>query len=126
MNPAYGLFGWVIMGTVAGWIGSRIIGTAAHERANVVLGVVGAVMGGFVTRAIFGEAMGTAGLLGGFAAALLGASLVIFVGTRFSGPAPPAPGRQFLSITSARRFPAGTQVFPPSALLNSRRPRTVA
>jgi len=43
-----GLFGWVILGGLAGWIASIIMKTNASMGviANIVVGVVGALIGG--------------------------------------------------------------------------------
>ena len=70
---------WIIIGALAGWIGSKVMGTAARQGgiANVVLGIIGAVVGGFITRAVFGDNQGNNGFFASFAVALVGACLVI-------------------------------------------------
>jgi len=79
MNPAYGIIMWIIIGALAGWIGSKVMGTDARQGgiANVVLGVIGAVVGGFITRAVFGDNQGNNGFFASLAVALVGACLVI-------------------------------------------------
>ena len=79
MNPAYGIIMWIIIGALAGWIGSKIMGTDARQGgiANIVLGVIGAVVGGFVTRAFLGDSPGNNGLIASFLVALLGSVIVI-------------------------------------------------
>ncbi len=74
MDSSYGIIMWLVIGTLAGWIASKIMGTDARQGAigNVVVGVVGAALGGFLTRAFFGGA-GAAGR--GFFASLLVATL---------------------------------------------------
>ncbi len=42
------LLGWIILGGLAGWIASMLTGENEGCLMSVVLGVVGAVIGGFV------------------------------------------------------------------------------
>jgi uncharacterized membrane protein YeaQ/YmgE (transglycosylase-associated protein family) len=81
MNPGYGIIMWVIIGALAGWIGSKIMGTDARQGglANIILGVVGAVVGGFIARSVFGDSSANNGLVASFLVALLGACIVIGV-----------------------------------------------
>ena len=79
MNPAYGVIMWIIIGALAGWIGSKIMGTDGRQGglANIVVGVIGAVVGGFVSSAFLGDAHSNNGLFASFLVALLGACVVI-------------------------------------------------
>jgi len=79
MNPAYGIILWIVIGALAGWIGSKIMGTDSAQGgfANIVIGVIGAVVGGFLTRVIAGDNAGNNGLFASFFVALLGACVVI-------------------------------------------------
>ena len=79
MNPAYGIIMWIIIGALAGWIGSKVMGTDGRQGglANVVVGVIGAVVGGFVSSAFLGDNAGNNGLFASFLVALLGACVVI-------------------------------------------------
>ena len=42
------LLGWIILGGLAGWIASMLTGESEGCLMSVVLGVVGAMIGGFV------------------------------------------------------------------------------
>ncbi len=79
MNPEYGIILWVVIGALAGWIGSKIMRTDAQQGAvaNIIIGIVGAVIGGFLARAIFGDNMADNGMIASFFIALAGACLVI-------------------------------------------------
>lgn len=79
MNPSYGIILWIVIGALAGWIGSKIMGTDERQSgvANVLVGVVGAVIGGFLTRTLFGDATADNGLIASFLVALLGSVLLI-------------------------------------------------
>lgn len=81
MNPAIGYVGWIIIGALAGWIGSKLMGTNARQGglANIVVGIIGAFVGGFVTQRFFGDNLGNNGLVASFGVALLGSCIVIFV-----------------------------------------------
>ncbi len=47
-----GLILWIIFGALAGWIASMVMETDAEQGAimNIVLGVLGAIAGGFVAN----------------------------------------------------------------------------
>jgi uncharacterized membrane protein YeaQ/YmgE (transglycosylase-associated protein family) len=81
MNPQYGILAWIVIGALAGWIGSKIMGTDARQGglANIFIGILGAVVGGFVARQFFGNIAGQNGLVSSFIVALGGACIVIFV-----------------------------------------------
>jgi len=81
VNPAIGYLGWIIIGALAGWIGSKLMGTNARQGAlaNIVVGIIGAFVGGFVTQRFFGDNLGNNGLVASFGVALLGSCIVIFV-----------------------------------------------
>lgn len=51
-----GILLWIILGALAGWIASLIMGTDAQQGAflNIVVGIIGAVIGGYVFQA-FGQ-----------------------------------------------------------------------
>jgi uncharacterized membrane protein YeaQ/YmgE (transglycosylase-associated protein family) len=80
MNPGIGIVGWIVIGALAGWIGSKAMGTDAQQgwMGNIVVGVIGALLGGFVTQRFLGVNPGTNGLLASFGVALLGSCLVLF------------------------------------------------
>ena len=79
MNPEYGILMWVIVGALAGWIGSKIMGTDAQQgsAANITIGIVGAIIGGFSTRLLFGDQAYNNGAIASFGVALLGACILI-------------------------------------------------
>lgn len=45
-----GIFSWIILGALAGWIASKMMDTdkSMGAMANIIVGIVGALIGGFV------------------------------------------------------------------------------
>ena len=50
-NSALAFVGWIVLGAITGFIGSKLINKTGHGRhRDVLLGVVGAVIGGFLSN----------------------------------------------------------------------------
>lgn len=51
-----GIIGWIVLGGLAGWIASLMTGTdkSMGLMANIVVGIVGALIGGFIFNALGG------------------------------------------------------------------------
>ena len=79
MNPAYGIFAWMIIGGLAGWVASMIMKVNARMGliANIAVGVVGGVLGGYITRTFFSDTFQNNGLIASFGVALLGSCILI-------------------------------------------------
>lgn len=80
-----GILGAIIIGGLAGWVASKMMGTDASMGvvANVFVGVVGAVVGNLLLP-IFGIS-GTSGWsIWSFVVALIGALILLFVASLFS------------------------------------------
>ena len=73
------ILAWIILGLVAGFIGSQVVDkTGQGLLINILLGVVGAVVGGFLFN-LFGEA-GVSGLnLYSLVVAVVGAVVVLWL-----------------------------------------------
>lgn len=52
-----GILLWILLGALAGWIASLIMKTDAQQGAllNIVVGILGAMVGGFVFNLLGGE-----------------------------------------------------------------------
>jgi uncharacterized membrane protein YeaQ/YmgE (transglycosylase-associated protein family) len=79
----HGIIGWILIGLIAGWLA----GTIARGRGfgcitDVVLGLVGAVIGGWIFSSV---GIATFGFLGSLAAATVGAVLLVAVARLFAG-----------------------------------------
>ncbi len=75
-----GVIGWIIIGGLAGWVGSKIMGTDARMGLvlNIVVGIVGGLVGGFLLRGL-GVNVAGGGLLFSFLACLLGAVILLAI-----------------------------------------------
>lgn len=75
-----GILGWIIIGGLAGWIGSKVMGTDAQQGIllNVVVGVIGGLIGGFLLQ-LFGVDVAGGGLIFSFLTCLLGAVILLFL-----------------------------------------------
>lgn len=75
-----GIISWLIIGGLAGWIASKLMGTDASMglMANIVVGILGAFIGGFVFS-FFGGTGVTGFNLYSFFVAVVGASILIYV-----------------------------------------------
>lgn len=76
-----GILLWIIFGALVGWLASMFMGTDAHQGAlgNIILGIIGAVVGGFI-MSFFGEAGVTGFNLYSAVVALIGAIVVVYLG----------------------------------------------
>ena len=52
-----GFLGWIVLGGLAGWIASMIMGTdkSMGLLANIFVGIIGALIGGFLVSLLGGE-----------------------------------------------------------------------
>jgi uncharacterized membrane protein YeaQ/YmgE (transglycosylase-associated protein family) len=70
------LLGFLILGAIVGWLAGKIMSGHGYGIIwDVILGIVGSFVGGFVYSVIFGTA--PAGLVMSFTVALIGAVVVV-------------------------------------------------
>ncbi|WP_430331668.1 GlsB/YeaQ/YmgE family stress response membrane protein [Rhodococcus sp. ACT016] len=74
-----GIFGWIIIGGLAGWIGSKIMKTDEQMGIllNILVGVIGGLIGGFILGAFLDVEGG--GLIFSFFTCLFGSIVLLFL-----------------------------------------------
>ena len=70
---------WVVLGAVAGWIADMIMKSAHGVLEDIVLGVIGAFVGGFIMN-FFGQSGVTGFNIYSLIVAVIGAVVLIFLG----------------------------------------------
>ena len=75
------IIGWVIMGALAGWVASLIVGTNQRQGCitDIIVGIVGALIGGFLVGLITGQDFIQQFNLTTFLVATLGAIVLLFI-----------------------------------------------
>jgi uncharacterized membrane protein YeaQ/YmgE (transglycosylase-associated protein family) len=79
-----GILAWIILGGLAGWFASMIAGNNESQGVigNIIVGILGAFIGGFVINLIGGEGV-TGFNLWSLVVAIMGATLLLFILRRF-------------------------------------------
>ncbi len=70
--------GWIIFGAIAGFIAKGIMGDRAGLILTVVLGIVGAFVGGFIFNNVLGMGVGS-GWIGSLVVSVIGAIVVLAI-----------------------------------------------
>lgn len=82
-----GLIGWIVLGAAAGWIASLINKTNDQQGwiGNIILGVVGALVGGFLWNLITDSDNVIDFSIGSLIIAIIGALIVSFLFSMITG-----------------------------------------
>ena len=74
-----GFFSWLIFGALAGWVASLLAGTNDRQGCltNILVGIVGAFIGGFLFSLLTGDDVDFGWNLGSFAVAVLGSLILL-------------------------------------------------
>lgn len=75
-----GFIGWIVLGGLAGWVASMIIGNNKSQGllGNIIVGIVGAFIGGFVFNLLGGTGV-TGFNWWSFVVALVGAVILLWL-----------------------------------------------
>lgn len=87
VDSSFGILSWIIFGALAGWVASMIAGDNARQGwlGNIIVGIVGAFIGGIVFGFLFGGGQFTLGWnIGSFIAAVIGAIILLAILRMFS------------------------------------------
>ena len=73
-----GILIWIVFGALVGWVASMLMGSRGGLLWDIVVGIIGAVIGGFL-MSFFGYADVNGFNIYSFFVALLGACVLIFI-----------------------------------------------
>jgi len=73
-----GIIGWLVIGIAAGWLAEQIMGRNHGLLTNLIVGVVGALLGGFIASTLMDEPVGGFNIVT-FLVAVAGACLLLFL-----------------------------------------------
>ncbi len=76
-----GILLWIVFGAIAGWIASVIMKSEGGLLMDIILGIVGAVVGGFLMN-MFGQPSVTGFNIYSIFVAVLGSVILIWVGRK--------------------------------------------
>ena len=74
-----GIIAWIVLGAIAGWITNLIMGGKEGVIATILLGIVGAIVGGFVAGSVLKVADVTGVNIQSIVVAVIGAIIVVAV-----------------------------------------------
>lgn len=82
-----GLLSWIIVGLIAGWLAGLVMKGSGHGVVgDIILGIVGALVGGFLASALFGVSDPISGFnLTTIFIAFLGAVIIVAIVRALTG-----------------------------------------
>lgn len=85
-----GILSWIIVGLIAGWLAGLVMkGGGYGVIGDIILGIIGAVVGGFVASALFNLGDAVNGInLTSIVVAFLGAVIVVAIVRALPGRSP--------------------------------------
>lgn len=85
-----GILSWIIVGLIAGWLADMVMKSPGRGVLfNIILGIVGALVGGFIASAVFGAENAISGINPtSLLVAFLGAVVVIGIVRALPGRSP--------------------------------------
>jgi uncharacterized membrane protein YeaQ/YmgE (transglycosylase-associated protein family) len=79
MEVSMGIIAWIVLGAIAGWITNMIMGGREGVVATIILGIVGAVVGGYLAGTVLKVADVTGVNIESIIVAVIGAVIVVAV-----------------------------------------------
>jgi uncharacterized membrane protein YeaQ/YmgE (transglycosylase-associated protein family) len=74
-----GILSWIVLGAIAGFLANMIVGGREGLIGTIILGIVGALVGGYIASAVFHKGDVSGVNIESIVIAVLGAILVLFV-----------------------------------------------
>ena len=80
------IIGWIVLGLIAGWLAGQFMrGSGYGIIGDIVLGILGALVGGWLTSALLGRDMVNGFNIESLIVAVLGAIVLIAISRLFTG-----------------------------------------
>jgi uncharacterized membrane protein YeaQ/YmgE (transglycosylase-associated protein family) len=80
-----GIISWIVLGAIAGFVANMIVGGREGLIGTIVLGIVGAVVGGYIAASVFHKGDVSGVNIESIVIAVLGAIAVLFIWRSLSG-----------------------------------------
>lgn len=81
-----GILSWIILGLIAGWLAGQVMKGGGYGLiGDIVLGIVGAIVGGFLTGLILGRDMVSGFNIESIIVAFIGAIVLIAISRAITG-----------------------------------------
>lgn len=74
----FGFIAWIVIGIIAGWLAEKIMKRNHGLLTNLVVGIVGALIGGFLTNNLLGADANGSWIVG-IIVATVGAVILLFI-----------------------------------------------
>jgi uncharacterized membrane protein YeaQ/YmgE (transglycosylase-associated protein family) len=74
-----GIISWIVLGAIAGFLANMIVGGSEGVIGTIILGIVGAVVGGYIAASVFHKGDVTGVNIESIVISVLGAIVVLFV-----------------------------------------------
>jgi uncharacterized membrane protein YeaQ/YmgE (transglycosylase-associated protein family) len=74
-----GIISWIVLGAIAGFLANLVVGGGEGVIGTIILGIIGAVVGGYLAQAIFHKGDVTGVNIESIVIAAVGAIIVLFV-----------------------------------------------
>lgn len=81
------ILAWIIVGGIAGWLASLVVeGSGLGILGNIIVGIVGALIGGFILSLLLPGTFGFSGFsIGSLVVAFIGAVILLLIVKVFTG-----------------------------------------
>ena len=80
-----GIISWIVLGAIAGFLANMLIGGGEGVIGTIILGIVGAVVGGYIAASVFHKGDVTGVNIESIVISVLGAILVLVVWRALQG-----------------------------------------
>ena len=85
-----GIVSWIVVGLIAGWLANQMMRSGSgNAGTDIIVGIIGAIVGGFLAGQLFGVANAVNGInVGSIVVAFLGAIVAIAIVRALPGRSP--------------------------------------